>query len=1018
MPLFQAGIYKYAKKQVIGPLVIGIILTGYIFILIYSTYIAEINLQKKNLALFSTETEKQVVVLEYFFEERKDDVVNLTLSREVSTFFENQALGMSMEYGLKQSLIPIGELFRQLMARKKLVSDPIYSRVILVDSNRRILVDTASQGTPPLSEKIDKGLIFREKPFVPSIVVYGSKETIVSAPFIFKGHYTGEILAWIQTGPVVTHLLRQNSALHGWTYLVTKVGEICQVLGDTKPDGASGLPNFESLPVRTPVEYEVTAGTANPIKRIALRVPVKNTSFSVVHIDTATNISGHFVPWHTILGMGVVALSILAGIVFIFVINVKSLVFKTHLEESKRRENEIEEKNRQLESEMIERKKVEEELNESRTRLSAILQYVQAGVVIIDRETHEIVDANPYVTDLVGLPREEIVGHNCQRFICPADIGKCPITDLGQTVNDSERLLLSEKYGSITILKTVVPLVLGNRHCLLESFVDITKRKTMEKELQLSKETAEMSNQAKSRFLANMSHEIRTPMNGIMGYTDILFETNLTEEQSGYAQTIKRSSENLLSLIDDILDLSKIEAGYLSLETIDFDPEVVCYDVCELIRPRLENKPIEILCKIADEVPAFVKGDPVRFRQVLLNLMGNAVKFTEEGEIEVTLTVEDEIENMIRVHTTVRDTGMGIPENKLHTIFDAFQQADTSTTRRFGGTGLGLTICKKIAGMMRGNMWVESTAGKGSTFHFTAILQKSDKTGDTDIHQVTLEGKRALIADDNATTLDLLGYLLRKNGMDVKSLINSTDIIPAIEAAFLARQPFDICILDIKMPKMDGYEVARQIRLHDLAIKETPLLAFSSSSLFSYQKSLEAGFDGFLPKPLRRSEILSMIERLVGMKVSRESKKDHLMTRHSVKEDEKHSVRILIAEDNPDNQGLMKVILQKAGYQTEIAENGKITVEKIISNPGAFDLILMDIQMPEMDGYEAARTIRKNGFTEIPIIALTAHAMKGEKERCLSSGMNDYITKPIKRELIYEKIKTWVFQKRRGQDKY
>lgn len=610
-------------------------------------------------------------------------------------------------------------------------------------------------------------------------------------------------------------------------------------------------------------------------------------------------------------------------------------------------------------------------------------------------------------------------------------------------------LLLSVTTAGIFILRL-------NRHINashLRLQEEITERKQAEHEIKLVNTQledaisranqlaldAESASIAKSRFLATMSHEIRTPMNGVIGFTDMLLDTELNEDQVDYAKTIKRSGEALLGLINDVLDFSKIEAGQMELESIPFDPEVTAYDVCELIRPRVGNRPVEILCRINDEVPAYIEGDPSRYRQVLINLIGNSAKFTESGEIELSLYIEEEEKNRIKLHSMIRDTGIGIAKEKLESIFRPFEQADGSTTRKYGGTGLGLSICKQISNLMQGDVWVESTVStlpnQGSIFHFTAWFKKSDEKPPTTIIPVSLKEIKVLIADDNITNLDILVHTLESAGMEPVAVSDARYVEDTLK-----KQPFDIGILDIQMPYINGYDLAKKIKKSS----QIPLLAFSSSTERGAKKCLEAGFNGFLSKPIRRKKLLNMIERLLREEKYTPSEKKEIVTQYSIREEKKHSVSILLAEDNPVNQKLAKVMLTKAGYQVEVANNGKEAVQKYKENTKAFDLIFMDIQMPEMDGMQATKKIRrienrnlsersgdpalseeetekldktKNSAksNHIIIIAMTANAFTEDRERCIESGMDDYMPKPIKREIVFGMIDRWVIREREGE---
>ncbi len=686
-----------------------------------------------------------------------------------------------------------------------------------------------------------------------------------------------------------------------------------------------------------------------------------------------------------------------------------------------------------------ERVKAAEALQASQARLHAITESAQDGILMMDGSGN-VSYWNPAAERILGHPAAEALGRNLHDLIAPQRFHAAHLpayaqflkTGEGAAVGKTLELSALHRDGrEIAVALSLSAVQIDGSWNAVGILRDVSASKQAEADLhraleekaetneqleaasalanQMARE-AEAASLAKSQFLANMSHEIRTPMNGVLGMTGLLLDSNLTEEQRRFAAVVRSSAESLLAVINDILDFSKIEAGKLDLEELDFDLRTMLEDVAEMLAVRAQDKGLELICRIDPEMPTLLRGDPGRLRQILVNLIGNAIKFTSEGEVVVETRPEMESESIIRLRFEVRDTGIGIPEEKLGLLFSAFQQVDASTTRRFGGTGLGLVISKRLARLMGGEIGVTSGAGRGSTFWFSAVLRKQDPSRGAGLERADVRGVRILAVDDNATNRLVLSEQLSSWGVRHEEADSAAQALRMLQAAVTAGDPFRIVITDMQMPVTDGETLGKAIKA-DPALRGALLVMMTSLGLRGDAKRLEEiGFSAYLTKPVKQSQLHDCLATVLGRSLGNGRVEPALLTRHSLSEARRHGFRILLADDNSTNQQVALRVLEKLGYRAEAVANGQEAVQALSDAP--YDLVFMDVQMPVMDGFEATRAIRSGTSgvrnPRVPVIAMTAHAMKGDRERCLEEGMDDYVSKPIVPADLVKALEKWL----------
>ena len=658
---------------------------------------------------------------------------------------------------------------------------------------------------------------------------------------------------------------------------------------------------------------------------------------------------------------------------------------------------------------------LEERVHERTAELETLIDSSPTGIMVVDAETRQVIRINDRACQMTGLKRDEVLGHPCSAILCEVDEGNCPILDEQREKAMGERFLHRRDGKMLPVLHNVVRVTIGGRPCLLETLTDITDRKRAEENLREAKEAteeanrqleaaieranrmamqAEMANEAKSEFLANMSHEIRTPMNGVIGMVRLLLDTQLSSEQREYANAVCGSAETLLEIINQVLDFSKIEAGRLELEHIPFDLRGLLDEVVDLLALRASKKALQMACLVESDVPPRLSGDPGRLRQVLTNLAGNALKFTEAGEIVIEVSVEFATDTHTKLRFAISDTGIGIPDDRMKDIFDSFSQADSSTTRRYGGTGLGLAISKKLVELMGGEIDAVSEIDVGSTFWFTVTLEnQSDASEWLDQLSEGIKGKRVLVVDNHpmqrqALVQQLLAWRLRPHEAD-----SGQAALELLEQAAQEKDAFAMAFVDSALPGMSAAQFAE----HAASTPDTadlPLVLLTPIGTHLQQPAPEKGrFIAILSKPVHSAPLLQCLRNTLAPGLAEQAAPGQAGTTKLRHWD---GLRVLLAEDNPVNQKVALRMLQKLGFAPEVAATGKQAVEMHQAAP--YNIILMDLQMPEMDGFRAMRAIRRfdSGHDRTTfIVALTAHALKGDRERCLAEGMDEYVPKPV-----------------------
>jgi len=665
-------------------------------------------------------------------------------------------------------------------------------------------------------------------------------------------------------------------------------------------------------------------------------------------------------------------------------------------------------------ADITERKQAEESLLKSETKLRTLYDSTSDAVMLLDEKG--FFDCNAATLQMFGCgSREEF----CSKH--PADFSP------EKQPSGVASMLLANQHISVAMVRgsnrfewvhkradngqcfdaevLLNAMELDERYVLQATVRDITERKHAEMALKAAKDAAEEASRAKSDFLANMSHEIRTPMNGVIGMTELALDTELSAEQREYLGLVKASADALLAIVNDILDFSKIEAGKMDLDQFEFSLPDMLSQTARSIALRAHQKGLELLLDIAPDIPEILIGDPGRLRQIIVNLVGNAIKFTEQGEIVVRATLGEMPADpgSVRLQFSVRDTGIGIHEEKFQAIFESFSQADTSTTRKYGGTGLGLTISTRLVELMQGRIWVESKPGKGSTFFIEVPLGRGDVEIQPSYATGRLRGLHALVVDDNATNRMLAAELLHRWGMRPFAVSSGSEAIAELDRASQAGDAYRLLLLDVRMPDMDGFAVVEHLRSRTELVAAPIMMLTSEGQRGDAARCRELAISAYLLKPYSQSDLFDAIMNTLGLAEVQDAS---LVTRHTLQHN-KRKLHVLLAEDNSVNQLLATRLLQKFGHSVDVAGNGLIAVEKWQS--AQFDLILMDVDMPELNGFGATARIRemeKQRGGHIPIIGLTAHVMQGSREECLAAGMDGYVSKPIDTEALWIELES------------
>jgi PAS domain S-box-containing protein len=683
------------------------------------------------------------------------------------------------------------------------------------------------------------------------------------------------------------------------------------------------------------------------------------------------------------------------------------------------------------------RRATEKHLVQMEARYRGLLEAAPDAMVVVN-QAGAIVLLNVQAEKQFAYSRNELIGRKIKDIIPDGFAERMMAEALSQRIatrieltgrrkDGSEfpvELMLSPPDSSEEVLVTAAIRDISERRHTEEALqrrsadlrMEVTERRRAAEEMRLAKDAADAANHAKSEFLANMSHEIRTPLNGVIGMTELALETELTAEQRDYLETAKLSADALLNLINDILDFSKIEADKIELEEVAFSLTDCVEGALKTMALRANQKGLELLCDIAVEVPHTVRGDPGRVRQVLLNLVGNALKFTEEGEVGIQVVVDAIEEKASILQFIVSDSGVGIAPEKLDMIFDSFNQADASTTRQFGGTGLGLTISRCLVRMMGGRVWVESELGAGSRFHFT--LRLVTETNNAAVTEslpapVTLQGVKVLIVDDNGTNRLILHKMVERWGMNATSVSDGEQALSELSAAENANHAYGLILTDMHMPRMDGFGLVGHLKDRVKFSTPTIMMLTSGGQLGDVARCEELGIAAYLIKPVRLAELREAVIRVLHAK--QKQLPVPLITRYSLRDkgDSFRSLHILLAEDNRVNQRIATRLLEERGHHVILAENGEEALAALAQR--SFDLVLMDVHMPGMDGFETTIAIRekeKSTGLHQPVIAMTAMAMTGDRERCLAARMDGYLSKPIELQQLDEVLA--VYADRRG----